>query len=432
MRAQGERGGKGLKGANGGKGAKGGNEGKGKGGFRREERSSSSSSSSQQSFRGDNNSQSGRSQPERSSIPSSASDRVNWLISKAAQWDLSKLVYEFGGPSKENWNLLTTTNNAKVLREVFKLLGRVDVREDVTTPVLYQHLATNEGLVAVTEYIDEGPISEEAVENACNDGRGGRRWLVAVEDAVSLLETLIVTFRLFSNSMSMALVNTCVISLKPRVDFLCPTPVVVDSVWEEDSGDRHLAAAIAALSPWSSSSLVDDRGVICGKAKHLRDRYATLCSLLKTAKAAEREKKMDAERKADEAERATSDARANARQGSRFMTDPLHDRDYLAMSAIPTPERLLSSAASRLPQNLVVPAVNKRPLPQNENEEEDYLDEISHAYKPTPGVPSQFQYRNVDHYLNTHFQLLSEDCLAELKRCIAEFRERLCPSGTIY
>ena len=56
--------------------------------------------------------------------------------------------------------------------------------------------------------------------------------------------------------------------------------------------------------------------------------------------------------------------------------------------------------------------------------QEEESESVSHV----ESVDKQFQFRSLDHYLNTHFQLNREDCLAQLRRGIHEYRSLLMSS----
>ena len=119
-----------------------------------------------------------------------------------------------------------------------------------------------------------------------------------------------------------------------------------------------------------------------------------------------------------------------ARSGIQFLDNPSRDGDYLQIEVAPSAHELLSSPPKTLPQNLVLSLGRSR----FESEiPDDFIPDLS---IPSPSIRSaassesdsshaRQSFRSIHHYLNTHFQLNREDCLAQLRRGIAAFREQL-------
>ena len=79
-------------------------------------------------------------------------------------------------------------------------------------------------------------------------------------------------------------------------------------------------------------------------------------------------------------------------------------------SATPTAEDMISSPPTALPQNHVEEEISTDCAAYDEN-----------TVAPLPKNP----YRSVDHYLNTHYILLREDSIAQMRRGVAALRQLL-------
>jgi hypothetical protein len=111
------------------------------------------------------------------------------------------------------------------------------------------------------------------------------------------------------------------------------------------------------------------------------------------------------EKDAEEIENERKAAKIRYRGGISFLDDPSRERDYLRITVTPTPADLLSPPPTSLPENQV----------EKESSTESCL----------PSVAPQLPYRDQNHYLNTHFSLGLEDCVAQLRRGLKAFREML-------
>jgi hypothetical protein len=344
-------------------------------------------------------------------------DKLRWLSSKIAQWDTEKLLYELTGPNAENWVAVCDSDDVKVLRSVLELLSRKDVNTDSRSAPLFLPFGNSMGLARLLQYVTEGKLSEDSVDLVSN-GRGGHQWSECVDSVSHLVDVLCLVMSYFQANV---VIRSILDALKARVEVLAPQPPA--DTLEDTDEQAALSTALAAMEPWHRECAVPDRAAQVARGKFMTQRLESAIRMFVTLKANEREKKLAKEQKEAMEERLKSDARTNMRQGQRFLNDIGHDRDFLHMSVVPTPEQLLAQQATRLPQNLVLPS---RKRGNNDNAEEDCMDEASSS--AVSEIPLQFQYRSVDHYLNTHFLLLFEDCVSELRRAISEFRGQLSNS----
>jgi hypothetical protein len=109
-----------------------------------------------------------------------------------------------------------------------------------------------------------------------------------------------------------------------------------------------------------------------------------------------------------------------SRHGIKFMEDPDHDMDYLSISVVPYADELLCQDLQLLPQNLV----HQGFLSLQNNNTDEHENDFDGNFDSSVST-KDFQFRSVNHYLNTHFQLNREDCLSQMKRGIAEYRNFL-------
>ena len=97
--------------------------------------------------------------------------------------------------------------------------------------------------------------------------------------------------------------------------------------------------------------------------------------------------------------------------------------DYLNSSVVPLAAELISAPPNVLPKNLFLSLGGGRGG-------DDICDEeVEITTKATSEYSEESSYRTVHHYLNTHFQLNREDCLAQIRRGIYSLRERLVADG---
>ena len=129
-----------------------------------------------------------------------------------------------------------------------------------------------------------------------------------------------------------------------------------------------------------------------------------------------------------ENERLAADEKKLSKQrqfaGVNFLDDPTRDQDYRVMNVVPLSEELLSVAPSALPRNLIQNSFVRAGEGEDDDEENDQTPNVSALSSKGPATALK-AFRSVNHYLNTHFQLNREDCLAQLRRGIKSYREKL-------
>ena len=77
---------------------------------------------------------------ERQVIGASSFERVEWLKNVISRWDIDKLIYEFAGPNKANWEILITDGLS--INEVIELISRQELLERPAAMPLYLTLQT--------------------------------------------------------------------------------------------------------------------------------------------------------------------------------------------------------------------------------------------------------------------------------------------------
>ena len=130
----------------------------------------------------------------------------------------------------------------------------------------------------------------------------------------------------------------------------------------------------------------------------------------------------------------TSVAAQQSRRG--ILDDPLHDEDYKALTVVPTSEELFAPPPAALPA--ILAALSRSRLPPrsgydgDEEEDEAAADTSMAAMHHSEVLPAaaDVTYRSAHHYINTHFQLLREEAIAQLRRGLQRFKDML-PEGDI-
>jgi hypothetical protein len=131
---------------------------------------------------------------------------------------------------------------------------------------------------------------------------------------------------------------------------------------------------------------------------------------------------------AENARRAAADEKQSKqryRAGVVFLDDPTCDADYRNTAVVPSSEELLSEAPGALPRNLIHNSLGRSA--EDGDDEDEEAAPVAHK-----GAAKVEPFRSVNHYLNTHFQLNREDCLAQLRRGIKAYRDKLAdPDGKV-
>lgn len=269
----------------------------------------------------------------RQSIESkSDTERLRWFVDEKTRWGVDQLIHEFTGGNQDNWRLLLSSEDGKLLAELFDLLSLADLRENEGSGSLYHPFSTPGGFATILQYLEDEPICEASVETA-SEGRGSPAWSKCVKSASDLLQTLMTVLKLFGASVKTTLVNSVLTVMSPLIDTLAPV---------SDDCDDAEDSAVKVMAPWARSCRPEDRGAHCLTATTLRDLHRAVVNKLKVLKVTEKKRKATAEKKAELEARAKSDNRLNARQGSMFLNEVRHDRDYMDMSVVPSPEQMLS------------------------------------------------------------------------------------------
>ena len=335
----------------------------------------------------------GRGKPDRSDIKRNVGDIVDFLKSKAGFWDSDKIVYEFTGPHGKNWKLITESfdidSEGKILREIFRLLAHPDIQQNPRATDLYLPLSKNGSLMGIMAYVTTGYLSKEKVARAVSAGRGELKWIDVFNDASCAVETIAALMNKFSAVQSNTMMPLEMIS--SRIEDLLGKKFAVEKVFDD----------------WGASIDIDVTTKYTNKATNLLSRFNVVQRMQEASTAA----KMLAERTSEEKEAGRKrNTILRSRRGVNFVGDPSRDTDFLMTSATPTATDMISSPPTALPQNHVEKEISTDCAAYDES-----------AVSPLPKYP----YRSVNHYLNTHYILLREDSIAQMRRGVAALRQLL-------
>eukprot|EP00597_Dinobryon_sp_UTEXLB2267_P011576 CAMPEP_0170130372 /NCGR_PEP_ID=MMETSP0020_2-20130122/22548_1 /TAXON_ID=98059 /ORGANISM="Dinobryon sp., Strain UTEXLB2267" /LENGTH=2695 /DNA_ID=CAMNT_0010365113 /DNA_START=8 /DNA_END=8092 /DNA_ORIENTATION=- len=362
----------------------------------------------------------------RDPIPENSARQIKWLMEKS-KWEPSKLIYEMSGPNKDNW--IKILSNPEAFDFVFSILSRKDIRDDATAAPLYLDLLTANALNSLQTYICEGALSSDKVEDILDEGRGGNEWQRCVEVANNLLLTVTVSLKYSPQAQLNSSLITLMEALKSRIDKLCPEEPPqagiksrVEEMGEDNSDAEEDEINYDFMEPWVNRCEMKVKLASVLQSRELRKQYTWIHETQKAARRAEKIKREAAALKDADEKSSKRNAWENAKCGVEFLNDPNHDSDFLAVKVVPSPSEILAEKPSMLPQNLVQQSHAK--ARGSEDEEED-MEEVYAAALSSKPIPTKFQYRSWHHYLNTHFLLLREDCLAGLRRSVKNFRDRV-------
>ena len=340
----------------------------------------------------------GRGKNERSDVQKNVSDIVDFLKSKVEHWPADKIIYELTGPNSKNWKLIIDMSSplvseidseGKILREIFSLLSHPDIQQNPLATDLFLPLSKNGSLMGMTTYVTRGFLSKDKIARAVLAGRGEKQWTNVVDDAFCAVETIAALMSKFSAVQSNALV---------------PLETIFSRI--EDLLGKSFAAN-GILEGWGGSIDKAVKTKYSNKATNLQIRLNDIQRMHEASTAA----KILAERACEEKQAGGGrNTIQRFKRGANFADDPSKDTDFLTTSATPTAEDMISSPPMALPQNHVEKEISTDCAAYEEN-----------TTKPLPLYP----YRSVNHYLNTHFVLLREDCIAQIRRGVASLRQLL-------
>ena len=335
-----------------------------------------------------------KSVPSRSKVGDSTNEKVKFLQQKRQQWEAAQLIYEFIGPSKDNWqdivSGLTTDVTGVLTSEVFILLSNAHIRDDPRSIDLYVPMTDHRAVMGMTYFVSNGPLGRQAVDSAGKPG--GLPWMRVMDHALSAVETVAFMVSKFTSFQSNPMLGFVVAELSTNIDSLF--------------GESYCRTRV--LSDWCSTA--DEQT----KVRAQND--ATLISLhLKTIKDVNKESlraNFESAQEKDNTEKAKENydrlAKQRVRDGVNFLNDVERDKDYLSTPVYPTAVDLTAPPPLALPQNIVSDVI------LNDGDEYKSLQRSTAC-----------AYRSTHHYLNTHYLLIRETCLAQLRRGVSAFRELL-------
>ena len=363
--------------------------------------------------------------------------KVKWLIEKA-KWESNKLIYEMSGPNKENW--IKILSNPEAFDLVFSILSRKEIRDGSTAAPLYLDLLTTGALQSMQTYICEGSLSNDEVDEMIDEGRGGRKWHNGIEYAENLLTTLSVLLKYSPQAQLNSSLTMLMEALKSRLEKLCPeeppqkcaeieTEKYEDEEEHSDTEEKMEEETFYTfMEPWTTVCTEQVKRASVHKSRNLRSLYDWIQETQKSARRTEKMKKEITAQKESEENSAKRNGWENAKGGIEFLNDPRHDSDFLTVKVVPTASEILANKPTMLPQNLVQQSFAKTGSSDDNDEDMEEIFAAALAAKP---VSTKFQYRSWHHYLNTHFLLLREDCLAGLRRSIKNFRDRIAALSNV-
>ena len=335
-----------------------------------------------------------QSDPKRPKVGMSLSERVVYLQQKRNNWEASKFIHEFCGPNNENWteiiNGLAADIEGTLMREVFKLLSHRDIAADTRSADLCIPLTNPTGIMGMFNYLSTGPLSGNNVTSAVQTGRGGPSWIKAMDDAIDAVETIAILMTKFVAFSSNSMVTSLVESLSNRITIL------LGPSYEDSS----------TIDSWVSNASQKNKSL--GDAKHLSNKLDYIKSVQKASNDSNLKSVKNKSAADKEEKESTRLAMQRARKGVKFLDDPERDGDYKSVRVIPESDELVSDAPAALPLNLVCRGASDR-------------DE----YDPDLRIVNAPQYRSIDHYINTHYLLIREDSIAQLRRGISTLRNLL-------
>lgn len=342
--------------------------------------------------------------------------QLKYLGSKQRFWDTQKLVYEFGrGYSASKWQTLVESDHVEVLKAVFKLLLSPEIIGNEDSLPMTGAFLTAKGLSNLSTFLHSGDLSGEAVDAAVEARRGSSQWKKVVKAYAAFFSWLGVLMKSFPESKTNSTLQMITEALMSRVAKLCP-PIPSARPLDEEGTDSY-----EFMEPWLVGTSEESKSSCVGICRDL----FRLCEFVEALQNSGRSQKRL--RQQEENARKARSGASKPGFGSRFQDDPEDDSDFMSARIVPTPDDLLSSGPVSLPQNLVFRKRShyfKTTSYDNSDTDEDDADVDDAADASAAVLPAELQYRNFHHYLNTHFALLQEDCVAVLRRSVRLFRDR--------
>lgn len=344
---------------------------------------------------------------ERPDIGSKLSDRLLFLTSKIEKWSIDQILFEFNGPNKKNWLVIINEGikedmTGRLMNEVLKLLSHHELKSNPKNINLFLSFNNQNTLIAMNLYLQMGPLSSTTIQAASNKGFGSSQWVKCKDDALCLVEVICILMKHCRDCHNNPLIP--MEALNSRVDVLLGKKFTNDNDMEP------------IVEHWFPSILENEKPQHLNGAIYLKEMLGRINGIMKAAMEAATAK-------------ANSDAldeeyhklvKKRNRSGAKYLDDPQRDADYLHSSVVPSASELLSDAPIELPQNLVLS------LSKIDHDEDDDNGESSCIHVMKSNIHERKRkFRNINHYLNTHYQLNREDCIAQLRRGLSAYRTRL-------
>lgn len=387
---------------------------------------------------------------ERDQVGSSTSSKLQFLRNAIRKWETDQLLHEMTGPNRANWEMIAGQGCAfdstgELLEEVLSLLARPEIAGHPLSKSLYLPMLSAEGMLALQGYVTSGSLSEDSIREIVDIyGRGSGDWMQAVKKVIDLIEVITVVMRTFAEHQTKF--GILLIALRSIITVL--TSIAIDDMKaaSEDQDEAEPAVNFAdekALKSFNPHLPNVDAARAYSTATHLCMQFKALSNFQKTAQATQRAAaRREAERRAGE-EEARRAATVRSRAGVAVLDDPARDTDFLNTPIVPLSEELLDTIGpTALPVNLVSRArrVLNSAFDQDGSDEADHVDsevaaiassssstELSSSTSSSSGGSAR--YRSNLHLLNTHYLLLRQDCLSQLREGITTFKMKLQEAG---
>jgi hypothetical protein len=298
-----------------------------------------------------------------------------------------------------------------LLKTILNLLVLPNIRGNPRATSIFAPLNTQQGLMAMMTYIHVGQLGSGYVTTAVALGNHAKEWHNIIDTATMLTEVLSVLMLTFLDCQTNPFISSIIEGLDNRFRLL--TGYSCDD--DDDINEDHISS--------QGFSVNNSNGV-----SYLKERLSSIKRIQQAATTAASEAVMKKAALEKELEASSHRARQRSRAGIKFIEDASHDTDYIEMTVFPSPEELLSSAPSALPRNLICGkmSLGRTTAVDTIEVEEEFNEDEKQLTVSTNKVNNQTtSFRSINHYLNTHFQLNREDCLAQLRRGIAAYRSQL-------
>ena len=331
-----------------------------------------------------------------------------WLSDKKRFWPVDQLIHEFRTRNSENWHAIVEAGASDRTGDLFSdtldLLVHADIRDHVQRSELYAPLLKEDGQRSISRYL-QARFSESSLRAL---DRGSPSWTRKVEQLTVLIDAVVLA--VIAGSVG----QYASVGLD-ELEFL----------------DTLRARSSVLLGPPPPGSLAAGALPGAARAEEALALLGRLEGLLSSATALAEAQRARLSAESEAAPKAG--AGSGGLRGAAVLDDPAHDADYLGASVVPEPSELLDTSRILLPVN-IAPGPRDAMISQLRGSAEADTDDSASAdatvtCEAPVGVLGVSRFRDKNHYLNTHFQLLKADALTQLKIAITKFRAEVADAG---